>query len=350
MRVASLVLLTITAGCTAPASGNQDDTYETLHRAKPAVRLVGDHGLKPYEYGGGNDAIIDARGAVFNVANSKNGNPTQASPCRAGTLPTNPYPLNIVGREGVTLAGGIVRSRVPQSSDWQASYCNSAAILLKRSANGVIDGVRITGAWDGIRASTQSAGLTLKNSWISDVRDDFFENDYLYPVAIYDSLVDGTFQGLSLKSSGQKVDASASIVTISGLLIRIREYPYKGELRYGALTKNDLRSPRLNIRNSVIAVDYQGGKTFTDYWERTWAKLADSTNNMFLWLSDRPIPATFPMPPKSFRVLTGRTAREFWLNAKANWVNCHPKVARETADARSDPKSCRHDSWGGYPD
>lgn len=353
MRAASIMLLPIIAGCASPASGNRDDTHDTLEREESVRRLNGDYGLQHYEYDGGdgNGAIIDARLAVFNVANSKNGRPSQTSSCKEGSLLTNPYPLRIQKAPSATLMGGLIRSRIPQQSDWQATYCNSAAILFKNSANGVIDGVRITGAWDAIRASKQAGGLTLRNAWISDVRDDFFENDYLYDVGVYDTLVDGAFQGVSLKPGSQsKSAASANMITISGLLIRIREYPYKGEMRYGALTKNDDRSPRLRIRNSVVAIDYRGGKTFSDYWARTWSKLANSSNNIFLWLSDHPIPATFPMPPGSFRVIKGRAARQFWVDARNNWINCHPTIAREPSDSPSIARACQRGTWGAYRD
>lgn len=352
MRALSIILLPIVVGCTSPASGNQDDTYEALDRTHSAIRLTGDQGLRPYEYDGRSPATIDARKATFNASNSRNTNPTRTLPCKEGNQPTNPYPVSVQATPNVTLAGGLVRGRIPQNSDWQSSYCNSAAILFKRSAGGVVDGVRITGAWDAVRASSQSAGLTLANSWISNVRDDFFENDYLYPATIRDTLVDGTFQGVSLKpgSDSKLADASANVVTMSGLLIRIREYPYKGEMRYGALTKNDIRSPRLTIRNSIVAVDYRGGKTFPDYWSRTWAKLTGSSNNVFLWLSDDPIPATFPRPPASFRVVTGRAARQLWASARDNWINCHPRLAREPNEPRSIAAACRRDTWGGRGD
>lgn len=318
---------------------------------RPLVQLRGDQGERPYVFDGANAAgsKIDARGAIFTVANSRNASPSAEMPCETGPLPLNRYPFSVGGAPNVTLSGGLFRGRVPQRADWKPTYCNSAAILFRQSPDGVIDSVRISGAWDAVRASTGSSGLTLRKSWISDVRDDLFEDDYLYPASIEDTLVDGAFQGLSIKAGddGANPDAARAVVSISGLLLRLGDYRYKGEMRFGALTKNGPESPRLRVRNSIVAIDTGGGRTFTDYWRRTWGKLDDSSGNALLWLSDAPIPATFPLPPQGFVVVKGRPARALWAQAKSNWINCHPQVARTGTDPRPIPGACRAGRWGG---
>ena len=346
-RKSSIVPL-ILIGCAVAASGCSADANGNQAAPGSVVRLEGDQGLRPYTHAGG-ARTIDARSAVFTVANSRNSAPGAGATCKQGALPTNPYPVTIQGAAGVTLSGGLFLSRVPQNADWTASYCNSAAILFKQAPDGIVGGVRISGAWDAVRASSGSTGLTLRNSWISDVRDDVLENDYLYAARIDDTLVDGAFQGISIKPGSRSTiaDASREIVHVSGLLLRLREYPYKGEMRFGALSKNDLRSPRLSIRNSIVAVDYRGGKTFRDYWERSWAKLAGGSDNAFLWLSDAPIPADFPLPPDGFEVFKGSAARDIWNAAKANWINCHPGISRLASDARSVVDRCEAKRWGG---
>jgi hypothetical protein len=318
---------------------------------RPLVQLRGEQGERPYVFDGANAAgsKIDARSAVFTVANSRNASPTAAMPCETGPLPLNRYPFSVGGAANVTLSGGLFRGRVPQASDWGPTYCNSAAILFRQSPGGVIDSVRISGAWDAVRASAGSSGLTLRGSWISDVRDDLFEDDYLYSATIEDTLVDGAFQGVSVKAGDDAAnpDAARATVTISGLLLRLGDYRYKGEMRFGALTKNGPESPRLRVRDSLVAIDTRGGRTFSDYWRRTWAKLDASSGNALLWLSDAPIPATFPLPPQGFAVVRGRDARALWAQARSNWINCHPQVARTASDPRPVPGACRGDRWGG---
>lgn len=281
--------------------------------ARNIVRLTGDYGLRPFRFGPDARAgtVIDARSAIFTVANSRNDSPSAARPCGEGNLPTNPYPVSLRGTARITLGGALVRGRVPQASDWTASYCNSAAIDFKQAPGGVVDGARIARSWDAVRATGASGGLAVRNSWISDVRDDAIENDYLHPLAISDTLIDGAFQGVSVKSAGDRaIDGRGNEVVLSGVLIRLADYPYKGEMRFGALIKNNEFSPRLVVRDSVVAIDSRGGRTFRDYWSRTWSSLAHSSNNMLLWLSDEPIPASFPRPPASFRLVTGHAARD----------------------------------------
>jgi hypothetical protein len=46
--------------------------------------------------------------------------------------------------------------------------------------------------------------------------------------------------------------------------------------------------------------------------------------------------------------MKGEEARVAWAQAKENWVNCHPRVARTTNDPKSNPKECVSDTFGGY--
>ncbi len=342
--LATLVVVAVVASPTRRDAMKRDGVGGRL-----TVRLTGDQGLRAYRFEGAAGTAIDARAAVFTLSNSRNAVPSAALPCDAGPLAINRYPVTIGGTARVALVGGLVRGRVPQGADWRASYCNSAAILFRQAPDGMIDGVRIDGAWDAVRASQGASRLTLRGSWISNVRDDLFEDDYLYPAAIHDTLVDGAFQGLSIKpgSGSAKGEVSRAVVEMSGLLIRLGEYPYNGKMRFGALTKNGPRSPRLSVRDSMIAIDYRGGGTFADYWRRTWDGLAGSSGNVFLWLSDAAIPPDFPLPPPSFAIAKGAAAREMWRAARSNWINCHANVARLPADPRPIASACRADRWGG---
>lgn len=336
-------------------SDYRDDTHETLQTAERVVKLRGEQGLERLKFrppGGSGKVALDARRAIFTVANSRNSEPTAARNCDQGTLPVNRYPLLIEEQVGTAVVGGLILSRVPLSSEWQASYCNSAAITFESAPDGVVDGVRITGAWDAIRAGRGSPNLHILNSWISNPRDDAIENDRLQAMTIRDTLIEGAFQGISVKprKDSQIGDASDQQVTLSAVLIHLREYSYKEGRRFGALAKSDQRAPRLRMLNSVVAVDYAGGQSYPQFWATSWSKLSESSNNLFLWLSDAPIPDFVPLPPPSFRMLKGRAARDAWSRARSNWINCHPKLARLPSDPRSRPDNCVPGTWGGFTD
>lgn len=334
-------------------SGYHDDTHQSLQTARRIIHLRGQQAFERLKFtppAGVSGAALDARGATFTVANSRNPQPTAGQDCDQGILPVNRYPLLIEQQDRTAIVGGLFLSRVPQSSEWRATYCNSSVITFEGAPNGVVDGVRITGAWDAIRASRGSPGLLIVNSWISNARDDAVEDDFLQAATIRDTLIDGAFQGISVKprkDSGTG-DASNQTVTLSGVLLRLQEYSYKEGRRFGALTKSDQRAPRFRVTNSVVAVDYAGGNSYPQFWATSWSKLTGSSNNLFLWLSDAPIPDFVPLPPSSFRMLRGQAARDAWTRAKNNWINCHPKLARLPSEPRSNPDACVPDSWGGF--
>ncbi len=337
-------------------SRDRDDTYESLSTAHRIERLQRVYGLTRYQFSGrkGDARIaIDARQASFVVANSRNPNPTQDNDCARGSDPVNPYPFSVSDTDNAAIVGGIIIGRVPQTTDWLYTYCNSAALLLRRSPGAIVDGIRISGGWDGVREGNRSPGLLLVNSWLSDIRDDAVEDDYLYSAAIHDTLIDGTFQGVSVKSSGSGVpNGLQETVVFSAVLLRLREYLYRGQNRFGAVTKNETVSPSVRITDSVIAVDYRGGTSWRDYWTRNWSKVIVSKNNLFLWLSDGPIPPSLAVPPKDrgFVILSGPSAHRIWERAKQNWVDCHPKIARLPSDPKSDTRRCNRNYWGGYGD
>lgn len=334
-------------------SGYNDDTYKALQTARKVVNLRGPQAFERVKFmppDGIGGVALDARGATFMVANSRNPKPTADQDCDQGNLPVNRYPLLIEQQERTAIIGGLFLGLVPQSSEWRATYCNSSAITFVEAPGGVVDGVRITGAWDAIRASRGSPGLLVVNSWISNARDDTLENDFLQSLTIRDTLVDGAFQGISVKprKNSDMGDASNQTVTLSDVLLRLQEYNYKEGRRFGALAKSDQRAPRFRVTNSIVAVDYAGGGSYPQFWATSWSKLTGSSNNLFLWLSDAPIPDFVPLPPSSFRVLKGQAARDAWKQAKSNWINCHPKLARLPSDPRSNPDACVPNSWGGF--
>ena len=328
-----------------------DDTHDILQTGIDIEVVSGDFGYEPFLFSGEDDGLeqaLDARSASFIVANSRNPNPNDEFTCDFGWSSINPYPFRVYNPDLTTLVGGIINGEIPQESDWKNTYCNSAAVMFNNAACGTVDGLRITSAWDGIRAAEGSPNLKIKNSWISNVRDDAVENDNYLPLVFEDNLIDGAFHGISVHSGGDISNDAGTTVNIYGSLIRIREYLYKGSQQLGALFKNEESSPTSVIHNTVVAVDYNGGEIFPKYWERSWSKIEECSNNLFLWMSDLPIPDSLPLPPACFTSLSGAEARAEWDKAKQNWINCHPKVARTASESASNPELCYEDDFGGY--
>jgi len=273
-------------------------------------------------------ATVDARNATFTVANSRNSDPSAIMGCDAGALPINRYPLVIRNCPNVHFVGGRFNGEVPLTSDWQDTYCNSAALLVRDgSTNATIEGVRARRCWDGIRFAERADGFLLKGCWLSEIRDDAVENDYLLSGTIDDCLFDGCFSGISLDPASNERDGTQEIVRIDGTLIRMHAYLAKGDITHQAPVKASDMSPSLRIVGSIFALASANMRGFRRL-ERTWKRTIESRDNLLLWLPDEPIPSALPLPPSGFRVLTGSDARAHWDKAHLQWITAHQDVAR----------------------
>ncbi|MER9140266.1 hypothetical protein NKI20_29135 [Mesorhizobium sp. M0830] len=273
-------------------------------------------------------ATIDARNASFTVANSRNSDPSAMTGCDEGPLPVNRYPLVIRNCPGVRLTGGRFDGQVPLTSDWRDTYCNSAALLVRDgTTDATIEGIRARRCWDGIRFAEHADGFRLKGCWLSEIRDDAVENDYLLSGIVEDCLFDGCFSGISLDPASNERDGTGQTVRIDRSLIRMHAFLSKGEITHQAPIKAVDQSPRLRIAESVFALAAANMRGFRRL-ERTWRLTIESRDNVLLWLPDAPIPSALPLPPSGFRVLTGADARSYWSRAHLQWIAAHQNVAR----------------------
>jgi hypothetical protein len=99
-----------------------------------------------------------------------------------------------------------------------------------------------------------------------------------------------------------------------------------GEMTHGSPFKTNTSAPEttpdIRIINSVIAITdpYHGGLSRL---KLAWENVIESRGNVFLNLSDTPLPSWYPMPPAGFTVLQGQAARDYWEKAKAAWLDNH---------------------------
>ena len=273
-------------------------------------------------------AIIDARNASFTVANSRNSAPNAFIGCDMGWQPINRYPLVIRNCPGVHFIGGRFDGQVPLTTDWRHTYCNSAAMLVRDgTSHATIEGVRARRCWDGVRFIDHVNDFRLRGSWLSEIRDDAVENDYLASGVVEDCLFDGCFSGISLDPGSREGDGRQETVTIDRSLIRMGAYLAKGEITHQAPVKAADVSPRLKITETIFALTAANMRGFRRL-ERTWARMIESRDNALLWLPDEPIPAELPLPRAGFALHTGADARECWDKARRQWITSHPDVPR----------------------
>lgn len=277
-------------------------------------------------------AFVDAKSAVFHVANSGNLNPSEEFHCESGELAVNRYPLQIRNSPQVTLQGGLFAGEVPLVADWQDTYCNSTAVGLRTSPGAVIEGIRMRRVWDALRISEDSGSYLLRGGWISEVRDDCIENDYLNAGVIEDMLLDGCFSGLSMRPpKGEDRDPDSGVVVLRDVLMRMQSYLYKGELREGPPFKVEETGPKIAIHDSIVVM----GNVHNVSKQRLaigWSRIGACSGNLLLWTADTPWPDDFEKPPSCFQLVEGPAARTIWQEARQNWINCHPDIMHFSDD------------------
>lgn len=180
----------------------------------------------------------------------------------------------------------------------------------------VVDGVRIDNAEDGI--GPLGDGFVLRNAYLSNIRDDCVENDFLSAGRIEDSLLDGCYMGLStqLVSFVAQTFPTSNLgpVVLDRVLMRLKPLP---ELVGGTIgiTHNRLWKGRLSpifVRDSVLLVEEAGIATTQPFPPGFTAQ-----NVTLVWLGSGPYPAA--VPPG----VTVTTDAGVWESAREEWLERH---------------------------
>lgn len=291
------------------------------------IKLTGNFGFNTSTVKGlAAGTTIDATGASWIVANSANQHPDANTSFLVGSGTINTYAFIVYGAgAGLTLRGGTVWGQVPQTSDWVYTYNNSAAVRIEYAPGITIDSWRIDKAWDAIRIQGGSDNFLINDVHLSNIRDDGVENDLIMSGTVRDSLFDGVFAGISLGNS-QHADGSDNVIRLEHTFIRMQSYLVNGEVTHGSPFKTDTsapgHTPDIRIINSVIAIDDPTHNGLARL-KLAWENVVESHGNVFLNLSDTPLPSNYPKPPAGFVILQGQQARDYWEACKAAWMDNH---------------------------
>lgn len=307
------------------------------------ITLKGDYHLTQYRPSGlSAENVFDARGARWIVNNcGVGGVGNRNRDLRLGPG-ANRYPVLIEHAPRGVWIGGVVTSHIPQDTFWDDQYCNSAGLTF-RDVDFAVDGVRVDGAWDGVRFSSETeepSHSLLQHGWLSNIRDDAVENDKLTSLTIRDTLFDGVFTGISIDPasgySGPDHYETGTLL-LDRVLMRVQSYPYRENdgretVRPGSFIKGHFASPAVEIYDSIFAFDTPSSGMNHRMTTIFNSKLTSCADNMLLWMSDEAFPNNFPQPPGCFTIVTGAEARRIWERARADWINRHPEVGRVAGD------------------
>jgi hypothetical protein len=345
--------------------GGPDDTFACLDQPGPVVLLDQSYGYEQLRTRYAPNTKVDGRGGVWNMQNY------DTTPGRQS------YPIMVSG-EGLCVAGVRVEGTNPLDVGWMAAYCvgdhsggkqcgNAAALSFGRdrdSAHSIIDGVRLYNVWDGIRPlgnkGSTADNFTIRNVWMSRVRDDAVENDNFYTGLIEDSLFDGIFVFLSTRNS--KGDYPNNVVTVRNNLVRMEPFPMEDTvcvrrsngMCHGELFKHgSQRGPQLRITDNLFvwSGNLKEGRIEDIFLHRNlYDKVVECRNNTIIWqgpgeFRDRFVEAN----PGCFTVIDATEdagAMRLWQEAKQNWINCHPNVPRRPGDPAPNG-ACNPNAFGG---
>jgi len=297
---------TATARAACLVGGGSTAPFACLAGRGPLVTL---RGTRTSEYSNRSLAPgtrIDARGATFLASSSTR------------------YPISLDGGADVCLAGGTVRGQYDRTLDWATMHdMNNAGAAFASPTT--VDGIRVDDVTDGLRPRGIGP-FTIRNAWLSYIRDDCVEDDHVEGGLIDDSLFDGCYVAISERpSSAIGGQGGGQLLTIRRSLLRLEPMPgprngSRGELGNGEFFKWSDRATALALYDNVFMAEKVGqGGPDTMGVPRP---LAGCARNVMVWLG----PGEYPAPlPACFRVTRDRAV---WDAAVADWKARHPAVGR----------------------
>jgi hypothetical protein len=176
------------------------------------------------------------------------------------------YPINIdTDAARLCWLGGEVYGSIPDSMTWEDAHdLNQPCIRVVATEWVVVDGLRCDNTDDGIRPrETETGGqdltMTIRNTYLTRIRDDCLENDGIVGGLLRDNLWDGCNTGISLRPSegqGTFEQPEDETLVLDRMLIGLRLSPHEeGGVGENALFKWSDSANRLVIRCSIFKVD-----------------------------------------------------------------------------------------------
>ncbi len=230
--------------------------------------------------------------------------------------PPNPDPVAIgqvqPARYTCVLGGTIIGQ--PSIADmWRGEVYNKyggygLSLDTVSDHDSVVDGLRVDRLVDGFGPAGD--GTVMRNAYISNIRDDCVEADYLSAGRIEDSLLDGCYAGISVDPVTRPSPKNPQPLVLDGVLMRLKPYPNSPvALQTIRLFKSEAWA-NVIVRNSVFLAD----KTTT---RSDQFRAIQAENVTVVWLGDGTFPGT--VPPG----VTVTTDLSVWEQARAEWLTEH---------------------------
>ena len=295
--------------------------------ARAACLLPGAASTAPFACLAGRGPMVTLRGTRTAAYSNRSLAPGTRIDARAVTFlasSSTHYPISLDGGADICLAGGTVRGQYDRRLDWATMHdMNNAGAAFASPTT--VDGIRVDDVTDGLRPRGIGP-FTVRNAWLSYIRDDCVEDDHLEGGLIDDSLFDGCYVAISERPSASiGGDGRGQLLTIRRSLLRLEPMPgprdgSRSQLGNGEFFKWSDGATALALYDNVFLAEKvsQGGPDTMGIPR----PLAGCARNVMVWLG----PGSYPAPlPACFRVTRDRAV---WDAAVADWKRRHPAVGR----------------------
>jgi hypothetical protein len=225
---------------------------------------------------------------------------------------------------------------------WRKIWHHNGGWTLKNyNTNWVFDRVSVSHVGDGFNIYGNTKFFTIKNSYISDIRDDAVQNDDFISGLVTNNFIDGTYVGFSAREDTNPRDGGHETWTIQENLIWIKPMysVYKGDSPgNGQIIKWQTGAPHLAphlvFKNNIVRVGKLPFQTGTSSGEEFYFPPdCEFDNNILVWDSEQPVPQSLKNwfnSSKNSRIGT----LEDWDNAVKNWYLEHPYFDHPSKNAR----------------
>ncbi len=241
------------------------------------------------------------------------------------------YPVVVEGGPDICFSGGAVRGEYANSASWDRMH-DTTAFTFRTNGETIVENVRVHNYGDGISFSRGGAKETfhITGVWMTHIRDDCVQNDYMYGGLIEDSLFDGCYTAFSAQEHDdtEENDGSKNIWTIRSSLIRLKPmakvYNDQGLIPgHGAFFKwgSDGTEPGLALHDNIFRVDQPSNSN--NGLGIPQGRLVSCSNNTVVWLGSGPFPNPLPETFNGTPCFTITTDPWVWENAVQQWKHHH---------------------------
>jgi hypothetical protein len=233
-------------------------------------------------------------------------------------------PFRIAGGPNACVEGGEIIGSYSLSTSWDAMH-DTYAVMIRGGRNYLLSEIRIHNYGDGVYIGSEANdGFVVRGAYLSQIRDDAFQNDQGKSGLVDDCLIDGAYVGFS---DQKYASASADAVwEIRNTLVRLQDYEQTyviGKAGHGWFWKWDAGGINLSLHGNIFYADtpsIHGGHKLYPEKVVSCKKADGSPDNIIVWGGTGPYPRPEELQTGCFTLTTDKRV---WTDAVANWKLRH---------------------------